>query len=120
MAALGQIAAGQQEQMAKAAGTVDEQSQRVAQQRFADVMNRLATKRAEAMQTGAVVGQAAQTYGAETAAAAKTLREKRLAERAETAAGLGTTYGIPAGMTAEEYQKLTPQQRAMSTLLSGV
>lgn len=57
-AALGQLAAGQRETMAGAAGKVDALSQEVAQRRFADVMGRLQQQRAEARQTGAIVGGA--------------------------------------------------------------
>jgi len=96
IAALGQLAAGQQEQMARAAGTVDEQSQRVAQQRFADVMNRIAAKRKEARDTGAVVGAGAQQYGLDTAAAAKTIRDLRLGEA--TTSGQQAVSGQQAGV----------------------
>lgn len=56
-AALGQMGAGQQEKLAKSMGRIDQQSQDVAQQRFASVMGRLAQKRAEAMETGREVGK---------------------------------------------------------------
>lgn len=59
MKALTQMAAGQQEQMAKAAGGVDALSQQVAQQRFNDIMARLGARRQEAMQMGAALGGAA-------------------------------------------------------------
>lgn len=81
-AALGQMAAGQREEMARVAGGIDELSQARAQQRFADIMGRLASKREEARKTGVQTGAAAQLYGAETAAAAKALREQRLSEGA--------------------------------------
>jgi hypothetical protein len=73
-AALGQMAAGQREEMARVAGGIDELSQARAQQRFTDIMERLAKKREEARMTGAEVGAAAQLYGAETATALKKLR----------------------------------------------
>jgi hypothetical protein len=57
--ALTQMAAGQQEQMAKAAGGVDALSQQQAQQRFAGIMGRLGQRRQEAMQMGAALGGAA-------------------------------------------------------------
>lgn len=57
--ALTQMAAGQQEQMAKAAGGVDALSQQQAQQRFAGIMDRLGRRRQEAMQMGAALGGAA-------------------------------------------------------------
>jgi hypothetical protein len=85
-AALGQLAAGQQEQMARAASTVDQQSQALAQQRFGDIMERLAAKRKEAREAGAAMGEAAQMYGAETAVSAKQIRESRLGEGAEMGA----------------------------------
>ena len=81
-AALGQMAAGQREEMARVAGGIDELSQARAQQRFTDIMGRLAAKREEALKTGVQTGAAAQLYGAETAAAAKALREQRLGEGA--------------------------------------
>jgi hypothetical protein len=59
MKALTQMAAGQQEQMAKAAGGVDALSQQQAQQRFAGIMDRLGRRRQEAMQMGAALGGAA-------------------------------------------------------------
>lgn len=73
-AALGQMAAGQREEMARVAGGIDELSQARAQQRFADIMGRLASKREEARKTGVEAGAAAQLYGAETATALKKLR----------------------------------------------
>lgn len=83
-AALGQMAAGQREEMARVAGGIDELSQARAQQRFADIMGRLASKREEARKTGVQTGAAAQLYGAETAAAAKQLKvEKKLPEGTE-------------------------------------
>lgn len=81
-AALGQMAAGQREELTRVAGDIDELSQARAQQRFTDIMGRLAKKRDEARKTGVEAGAAAQLYGAETAAAAKTLREQRLGEGA--------------------------------------
>lgn len=81
-AALGQLAAGQQEEMARAAGRIDEQSQALAQQRFQDIMGRLAAKRKEALATGAAMGEAGQMYGTEAAVAAKQMRESRLGEGA--------------------------------------
>jgi len=48
--ALGQIAAAQGEQLAQRAGQVDALSQQTAQQRFADIMGRLAGKRKEQME----------------------------------------------------------------------
>jgi hypothetical protein len=57
--ALSQVAAGQQEKMAQAAGQVDALSQQKAQARYADVMSRLAAQRAEARQTAAQIGGAA-------------------------------------------------------------
>jgi hypothetical protein len=57
--ALTQMAAGQQEQMAKAAGGVDALSQQQAQQRFQGIMDRLGQRRQEAMQMGAALGGAA-------------------------------------------------------------
>jgi len=111
-AALGQMGAAQREQLAGAAGQVDALSQQVAQQRFADVMNRVAAKRAEAMQTGAAIGQAGQTFGAEAAAATKTLQKQRLGELDTTLRG-----NVPAGAGGQvDYSKMSPQQRAMSTL----
>jgi hypothetical protein len=59
MKALTQMAAGQQEQMAKAAGGVDALSQQMAQQRFQGIMDRLGQRRQEAMQMGAALGGAA-------------------------------------------------------------
>jgi hypothetical protein len=59
MKALTQMAAGQQEQMAKAAGGVDALSQQIAQQRFQGIMDRLGQRRQEAMQMGAALGGAA-------------------------------------------------------------
>lgn len=83
-AALGQMAAGQREELARVAGGIDELSQARAQQRFADIMGRLAKKREEALQTGMRTAGAAQLYGAETAAAARQLRlEKKLPEGTE-------------------------------------
>lgn len=57
-AALGQMGAAQREKMAEVAGGVDAQSQALAQQRFASIMNRLAQKRVEAMETGREAGKA--------------------------------------------------------------
>lgn len=57
--AMSQLAGGQQEQMAKAAGGIDALSQQVAQNRFRDIMARLEGRRAEAMQIGAAIGGAA-------------------------------------------------------------
>lgn len=56
--ALRGIAAGQGEQMAQAASRVDGLSQQVAQQRFNDVMGRLAKQRDEARQTAGMLGGA--------------------------------------------------------------
>lgn len=56
--ALRGIAATQGEQLAKAAGTTDELSQRVAQSRFQDVMGRLSRQRDEARQTAGMLGGA--------------------------------------------------------------
>lgn len=112
-AALGQMGAAQKEQLAGAAGQIDALSQQVAQQRFADVMGRLAAKRAEAMQTGAAVGQAGQTFGAEAAAATKTLQNRRLGELDETLRGR-----VPTGAGGQvDYSKMSPQQRTTATLL---
>jgi len=65
--ALSQMATGQQEQMAKAAGGVDALSQQQAQQRFGDIMTRLQNKRAEQLQTaigvGSTLAQAPASYG---------------------------------------------------------
>lgn len=56
-AALGQMGAAQQEKLAESLGRIDEQSQRVAEQRFESIMGRLAAKRKEAMETGREVGK---------------------------------------------------------------
>ncbi len=65
--ALSQMVAGQQEKMAQSVGQVDALSQQKAQQRFADIMNRLQGKRAEQLQTaigvGSTVAQAPASYG---------------------------------------------------------
>jgi hypothetical protein len=112
-AALVQRGAAQKEHLAGAAGQIDALSQQVAQQRFADVMNRVAAKRAEAMQTGAAIGQAAQTFGAESAAATKTLQKQRLGELDTTLRG-----NVPAGAGGQvDYSKMSPQQRATASLL---
>jgi hypothetical protein len=58
-AALGQMGAAQQEKLTETMGRIDQQSQDVAQQRFASVMQRLADKRREAMETGREAGQVA-------------------------------------------------------------
>lgn len=57
-AALGQMGAGQQEKLAASMGRIDQQSQDVAAQRFATIMNRIKEKRAEAMETGREAGKA--------------------------------------------------------------
>lgn len=112
-AALGQMGSAQKEQLAGAAGQIDALSQQVAQQRFADVMNRVAAKRAEAMQTGAAVGQAAQTFGRDTMVAAKAQREQKLGD---TAGAVGSY--LPAGAGGQvNYGTGSSSQRAMDRLL---
>lgn len=59
MKALSQLAGGQQEQMAKAAGNIDALSQQTAQNRFADIMNRLNNRRMESVAAGQAIGGAA-------------------------------------------------------------
>lgn len=88
-AALGQIGAEQRETLAGAAGRVDELSQQVAQQRFSDIMGRLAAKRKEAMDTGARIGTGAQGYLAESEAERIRQRDKALGEGAGSAAAPG-------------------------------
>lgn len=82
-AALGQMAAGQREELTRVAGDIDELSQARAQQRFTDIMGRLAKKREEALQTGMRTAGAAQLYGAETAAAARKLKLEKIPEGTE-------------------------------------
>lgn len=84
-AALGQIGAEQRETLAGAAGRVDELSQQVAQQRFSDIMDRLATRRKEAMETGARIGKGVQGFLAESEAERIRQRDKALGEGAEEA-----------------------------------
>lgn len=81
-AALGQMGAAQREKMAEAAGTADEQSQRVAQQRFESIMGRLAEKRKEAMDTGTRVAGGAAAYGVDVGAEATRQRTQALADAA--------------------------------------
>jgi hypothetical protein len=86
-AALGQMGAAQREELAGAAGRVDALSQDVAQRRFESVMGRLASKRKEAMDTGARIGAGVQGYFADTEAERIRQRDKALGEgAAETAA----------------------------------
>lgn len=82
VAALGQLASGQQEQMAKAAGGIDELSQSVAQRRFESIMGRLAEKRKEAMDTGTRVAGGAAGYGVDVGAEAMRQRTQKLADAA--------------------------------------
>jgi len=107
MAALGQISAGQQEQMARAAGTVDEQSQRVAQQRFADVMNRVAAKRAEAMQTGREAGKVGGEVIKTTAETLAGIKGKKLDEA--TTGAQQAVSGQQAGVNPYYQQQQTNQ-----------
>jgi len=60
--AIGRIGAEQKEKLAGEMGRIDQLSQQKAQQRFADIMQRIEAKRAEARQTGANI--AAGTIGA--------------------------------------------------------
>lgn len=74
-AALGQMGAAQREELAGVAGRIDQQSQDLAQRRFADVMGRLEARRKEARQTGAAVAQGVVGAAAEAAGAYPGLKE---------------------------------------------
>lgn len=67
--ALGQLASQRGEQLAQYAGKVDTLSQQTAENRKADIMNRLELRRKEALQAGAQAGQALAQLPAETAVA---------------------------------------------------
>ena len=76
--ALRGIAAGQGEEMAKAAGRTDALSQQVAQQRFQDVMGRLAKQRDDARLTAGQLGGAAAAAVQEGVAAFPTIKSAQL------------------------------------------
>lgn len=79
-AALGQIGAAQGEKLAAEAGRIDEQSQALARQRFADVMNRVAAKRKEAMETGREAGKVGGEVIKTTAETLAGIKGKKLGE----------------------------------------
>jgi hypothetical protein len=81
-AALGQMGAAQQEKIAESMGRIDEQSQRVAEQRFESIMGRLAAKRKEAMDTGTRIAGGVGGYGVDVGAEAMRQRTQKLADTA--------------------------------------
>jgi len=76
--AVGRIGAEQKEKLAGEMGRIDQLSQQKAQQRFADIMNRIEAKRAEARQTGANIAAGVLGGAAQTAAAYPGLKEQFL------------------------------------------
>lgn len=81
--AAGQIGAEQREALAQQAGKIDALSQQKAQQRFADIMGRIESKRAEARQTGANIAGGALGAAGTTAAAYPGLKKEFMTAKTE-------------------------------------
>jgi hypothetical protein len=105
--ALRGIAAAQGENLAKTAGEIDRLSQQTAENRFANIMDRLARQRTEAQKFGAAAGQAAAQTPASLGTYANLVAQGRQVALEQ---GLPSAMGWAAS-TAEEQRRRAAQQQ---------
>lgn len=106
--ALRGIAAAQGENLAKTAGEIDRLSQQTAENRFANIMGRLAQQRAQSQQFGAALGEAAAKTPAALGTAANYVA---LGQKKALESGLPSGMGAAAMIAEEERRKMERQMR---------